>query len=100
MKLSYLFNAIFLLTSFCLSGQSNILNASIPEQIGIQNIDQLQSDLDSYLEYEFIDDRDILWSKIVYEKTDIINSYHPEDAYLRPVIADFSETFPTATSAR
>ena len=34
------------------------------------------------------------FAKIVYEKTDIINSYHPEDAYLRPVIGDFSETFP------
>jgi len=34
------------------------------------------------------------FAKIVYEKTDIINSYHPEDGYLRPVIADFSETFP------
>jgi len=71
MKISYLFNAIFLLISFCLSGQSNILNASAPEQIGIKNIDQVQSDLDSYLEYEFIDDRDILWSKIVYEKIDL-----------------------------
>ncbi|MBT6169238.1 MAG: gliding motility protein GldN [Flavobacteriaceae bacterium] len=71
MKISYLFNAIFLLIGFCLSGQSNILNASAPEQIGIKNIDQVQSDLDSYLEYEFIDDRDILWSKIVYEKIDL-----------------------------
>ena len=71
MKISYLFNVIFLLISFCLSGQSNILNASAPEQIGIKNIDQVQSDLDSYLEYEFIDDRDILWSKIVYEKIDL-----------------------------
>ena len=34
------------------------------------------------------------FARIVYEKTDIINSYHPEDGYLRPVIADFSETFP------
>ena len=71
MKISYLFNAIFLLIGFCLSGQSNILNVSAPEQIGIKNIDQVQSDLDSYLEYEFIDDRDILWSKIVYEKIDL-----------------------------
>ncbi|MAU63167.1 MAG: gliding motility protein GldN [Flavobacteriaceae bacterium] len=71
MKLSYLFNAVFLLISFCLSGQSNILNSTTPEQIGVKNIDQLQSDLDSYLEYEFIDDRDILWSKIVYEKIDL-----------------------------
>ena len=71
MKISYLFNAIFLLIGFCLSGQSNILNASAPEQIGIKNIDQVQSDLDSYLEYEFIDDRDILWSKIDEEKIDL-----------------------------
>ena len=34
------------------------------------------------------------FAKIVYEKTDIINGYHPEDAYLRPVIGEFSETFP------
>ena len=52
-------------------GQSNILNASNPTEIGKKNIDQIQSDLDSYLEYEFIDDRDILWSKIVYEKIDL-----------------------------
>ena len=52
-------------------GQSNILNANNPSEIGKKNIDQIQSDLDSYLEYEFIDDRDILWSKIVYEKIDL-----------------------------
>ena len=52
-------------------GQSNILNANNPEEIGKKNIDQVQSDLDSFLEYEFIDDRDILWSKIVYEKVDL-----------------------------
>jgi len=60
-----------MLFSFSLSSQSNILNANVPEQIGVKNIDQLQSDLDSYLEYEFIDDRDILWSKIVYETIDL-----------------------------
>ena len=51
--------------------QSNILNAATPDEIGIKNIDQLQDDMDSFLEYEFIDDRDILWSKIVYEKIDL-----------------------------
>jgi gliding motility associated protien GldN len=71
MKFSSLYIAFFMLFSFGLYGQSNILNASVPEQIGVKNIDQLQSDLDSYLEYEFIDDRDILWSKIVYEKIDL-----------------------------
>lgn len=67
--LSFLMFAIF----FVLLGhsQSNILNATNPDEIGKKNIDQIQSDLDSYLEYEFIDDRDILWSKIVYEKIDL-----------------------------
>ncbi|MBK56673.1 MAG: gliding motility protein GldN [Flavobacteriaceae bacterium] len=65
---SFLLFAMFLVTGH---GQSNILNANNPTEIGKKNIDQIQSDLDSYLEYEFIDDRDILWSKIVYEKIDL-----------------------------
>ena len=64
----YLF---FALISYEVSAQSNILNASTPDQVGIQNIDQVQSDLDSFLDYKYIDDRDILWSKIVYEKIDL-----------------------------
>ena len=64
-------NLIFL---FCLFlsvnsfSQANILNASNPSEIGIQNFDQKQSDNDSFLEFDYIDERDILWSKIVYEK--------------------------------
>tara|TARA_B100001287_G_scaffold266609_1_gene260741 strand:- start:460 stop:1317 length:858 start_codon:yes stop_codon:yes gene_type:complete len=66
------FTFLFLLiTMFLGYGQSNILNANNPTEIGKKNIDQIQSDLDSYLEYEYIDDRDILWSKIVYEKIDL-----------------------------
>ena len=51
--------------------QSNILNASSPSEIGIQNFDQKQTDNDSFLEFDYIDERDILWSKIVYEKIDL-----------------------------
>jgi hypothetical protein len=51
-----------------------------------------------YLEITKIDDdyeRDAYeFAKIVYEKTDIINGYYPEDKYLRPVIAEFSDSFP------
>ncbi len=66
------FTFLFLLiTTFLGYSQSNILNANNPSEIGKKNIDQIQSDLDSYLEYEYIDDRDILWSKIVYEKIDL-----------------------------
>jgi gliding motility associated protien GldN len=52
-------------------GQSNLLNAVDPVEIGQKNIDQKQSDSDSFLEYNLIDDRDILWSKIVYEFIDL-----------------------------
>ena len=52
--------------------QSNILNASNASEIGIKNFDQKQSDAESsFLDYDYIDDRDILWSKIVYEKIDL-----------------------------
>ena len=51
--------------------QANILNATTPSEIGIQNFDQKQSDNDSFLEFDYIDERDILWSKIVYEKIDL-----------------------------
>ena len=68
-------NLIFifcLLFSLVLTSQSNILNVKSPELIGVKNIDQKQSDEESsFLEYGFIDDRDILWSKIVYEKIDL-----------------------------
>jgi gliding motility associated protien GldN len=59
---------LFSVNSF---SQANILNASTPSEIGIQNFDQKQSDNDSFLEFDYIDERDILWSKIVYEKIDL-----------------------------
>ena len=59
---------LFSVNSFA---QANILNASTPSEIGIQNFDQKQSDNDSFLEFDYIDERDILWSKIVYEKIDL-----------------------------
>ena len=71
MKLKSISSLILILAIVAGYGQSNILNAHNPEEIGKKNIDQVQSDLDSFLEYEFVDDRDILWSKIVYEKIDL-----------------------------
>jgi gliding motility associated protien GldN len=59
---------MFVLSSY---SQSNILNATTPDEIGIQNFDQKQTDNDSFLEFDYIDDRDILWSKVVYEKIDL-----------------------------
>ena len=71
MKLRNYYILFFAFIPFAISAQSNILNASTPADVGVQNIDQQQSDLDSFLDYKFIDDRDILWSKIVYEKIDL-----------------------------
>ena len=65
--LTFLFVLIFL-ESY---GQSNLLNAVDPIDVGKKNIDQKQTDTDSFLDYNFIDDRDILWSKIVYEYIDL-----------------------------
>ena len=67
-NLIFLFCVLFSLTAF---SQANILNALTPSEIGIQNYDQKQSDNDSFLEFDYIDERDILWSKIVYEKIDL-----------------------------
>ena len=67
-NLIFLFCVLFSLTAF---SQANILNASNPSEIGIQNYDQKQSDNDSFLQFDYIDERDILWSKIVYEKIDL-----------------------------
>jgi|TARA_B110000881_G_C18507489_1_gene480368 gliding motility associated protien GldN len=64
-------NVLVFLVGIISYGQSNILNANNPDEIGIQNLDQIQSDQDSFLEYDYIDDRDILWSRIVYEKIDL-----------------------------
>ena len=70
MKFSY-FSLLTLFFTANISAQSNILNATVPEEIGVKNIDQQQDDMDSFLEYEYVDDRDILWSKVVYEKIDL-----------------------------
>ncbi len=48
--------------------QYNILNAKSPEAIGVKTKDQKAHDNNKPLEYGFIDDRDILWSRMIWEK--------------------------------
>ena len=55
-----------LLNCVILFSQSNLLNADVPSEIG-KKLDKKQTESASFLDYEDIDDRDILWSKIVYE---------------------------------
>jgi len=48
--------------------QANILNAKAPEQVGVKTEAQLALDNDKPLEYGYVDDRDILFSKMTWEK--------------------------------
>lgn len=51
--------------------QANILNAKTPEMIGVKTQEQIDADDDKPLPYGYVDDRDVLWSKIVWEVIDL-----------------------------
>lgn len=69
-KLFYTVVIALLVTSYT-SAQSNLLNATKVEQIGKQTKEKIAADNDSPLAYGYIDDRDILWSKVVWEFVDL-----------------------------
>ena len=48
--------------------QANILNAKVPEEIGVRTPEQIALDNDHPLEYGYVDDRDIMYSKMTWEK--------------------------------
>ena len=82
-KNSLIIGAIVLLPA---SGwaQANILNAKKPEEIGQKTAEQIAMDNDAPLDYGYVDDRDILWSKTVWETIDLderVNFplYYPTD---------------------
>lgn len=51
--------------------QANLLNAKIPEEVGVKTLEQIEADNDAPLPYGYVDDRDILWSKTVWERIDL-----------------------------
>src|SRR5690606_15963138 len=58
-------------TVFTVSGvfaQANILNAKSPDEIGVKTDAQIAADNDKPLEYGYVDDRDILFSKMTWER--------------------------------
>jgi len=64
--------------------QSNLLNARVPQEIGQLNEQQIEANDETPLAYGYIDDRDILWSKTIWEIVDLderINFpfYYPTD---------------------
>lgn len=64
--------------------QANILNAKSPEEIGVRTEEQKAIDNDRPLEYGYVDDRDILFSKMTWERVNLderanFSLYYPID---------------------
>ena len=69
MKLKQLlFTALGITVVNGIFAQANILNAKIPEEIGVKTEQQLLMDNDEPLEYGYVDDTDLLFSKMTLEK--------------------------------
>ncbi|MBD0832834.1 type IX secretion system ring subunit PorN/GldN [Aestuariibaculum sediminum] len=65
---SFLLTVTTVFTVSSVFAQANILNAKSPEEIGVRTEAQKAIDNDKPLEYGYVDDRDILYSKMVWEK--------------------------------
>lgn len=71
MKIKYVVGSLL---TFCFSisfAQSNLLNAKTPSEIGKKSAAQILSNNDKPLSYGFVDDRDILMGKMVWEIIDL-----------------------------
>ena len=65
-------------------GQANLLNARVPQEVGNLNDQQMEANDEKPLAYGFVDDRDLMWSKTVWEVIDLderVNFpyYYPTD---------------------
>ncbi|WP_299170314.1 gliding motility protein GldN [uncultured Allomuricauda sp.] len=82
-KNAFLIGALSLLP-VSMMAQANILNAKLPDDIGKKTEAQIEQDNDAPLKYGYVDDRDILWSKTIWEVIDLderVNFplYYPTD---------------------
>ncbi|WP_299549177.1 gliding motility protein GldN [Seonamhaeicola sp.] len=69
MKLrSFLLTVATVFTATGLFAQANILNAKSPEEIGVRTAAQKSVDNDKPLEYGYVDDRDVLFAKMTWER--------------------------------
>jgi gliding motility associated protien GldN len=83
-RIKFIYLGLALLLGSYISAQTNLLNAKVPQQIGVKTEQQLAADNDKPLEYGYIDDRDIFWSKVVWEYVDLnerlnLPFYYPID---------------------
>ena len=57
--------------------QSNILNAKNPDEIGKKTEEQVAYDANQApLAYPYVDDKDVVWSKVVYEEIDLSQRFN------------------------
>ncbi|WP_190809865.1 gliding motility protein GldN [Flagellimonas sp. S3867] len=82
-KNAFLIGALSLLP-VSMMAQANILNAKLPDDVGKKTEAQIEQDNDAPLKYGYVDDRDILWSKTIWEVIDLderVNFplYYPTD---------------------
>jgi gliding motility associated protien GldN len=75
---------LVLALGYSVQSQTNLLNAKTPQEIGKVTAEKLAADNDKPLEYGYIDDRDIYWSKVVWEYMDLnerlnLPYYYPID---------------------
>jgi len=68
---NFLILFFFLITSGLVNAQANLLNAKSVDQIGKENEQQLAADNDGPIPYGYVDDRDVMWSKVVWEFVDL-----------------------------
>ena len=65
---SFLLTVTTVFTVSSVFAQANILNAKSPDEIGVRTDEQKAVDNDKPLEYGYVDDRDVLFSKMTWEK--------------------------------
>jgi len=65
---SFLLTTSLVLVATVSFAQANILNAKSPDEIGVKTDAQIALDNDKPLEYGYVDDRDILYSRIIWER--------------------------------
>ena len=81
---SSLFVILLLSGSAALFAQANLLNAKVPQEVGVLNEQQIAANDESPIAYGYVDDRDVLWSKTIWEVIDLderVNFpyYYPTD---------------------
>ena len=85
-KLLFIILVAFFVNLPEVNSQANLLNARVPQDVGRLSDDQKKASTQDPLSYGFVDDRDILWSKTVWERIDVderINFpyYYPTDTF-------------------